>query len=190
MTRLRLPRFQYTVREVVSGLTFVGYAMNCQELHHPAGRTRQRPSRLARGGPASRRLADRQRQRVSSRPRPPRAARRRAGVGQRPPLHPTKAYTWQSDVETVHRLVEDEFFDRECFRSPTEFWAKATTTGITSTSPDSIAARNGRRPCRSSVAVAGTSTPPSPVGAVLTSAHFIANTSFVTKKGHDLPVDP
>jgi len=26
MTRLRLPRFQYTVREVVSGLTFVGYA--------------------------------------------------------------------------------------------------------------------------------------------------------------------
>jgi len=40
---------------------------------------------------------------------------------------PPKAYTWQSDVETVHRLVQDEFFDRESFRSPAEFWAKATT---------------------------------------------------------------
>jgi hypothetical protein len=26
---------------------------------------------------------------------------------------PAKRYTWQSDVETVHRLVEDEFIDRE-----------------------------------------------------------------------------
>jgi hypothetical protein len=28
---------------------------------------------------------------------------------------------------TVHRLVEDEFFDRESFRDRAEFWAKATT---------------------------------------------------------------
>jgi hypothetical protein len=40
---------------------------------------------------------------------------------------PPKPYTCQSDVETVHRLVEDEFFDREIFRSPAEFWAKTTT---------------------------------------------------------------
>jgi len=40
---------------------------------------------------------------------------------------PPKRYTWQSDVETVHRLVEDEFFDREIFHSPAEFWAKTTT---------------------------------------------------------------
>lgn len=40
---------------------------------------------------------------------------------------PPKRYTWQSDVETVHRLVEDEFFDRETFKDPTEFFAKATT---------------------------------------------------------------
>jgi hypothetical protein len=33
----------------------------------------------------------------------------------------------QSDVGTVHRLVEDEFFDHESFRSPAEFWAKAIT---------------------------------------------------------------
>jgi hypothetical protein len=39
---------------------------------------------------------------------------------------PPKRYTWQSDVETVHRLV-DEFFDREEFRTPAEFWAKVST---------------------------------------------------------------
>jgi hypothetical protein len=42
-------------------------------------------------------------------------------------LHTPKRYTWQSDVETVHRLVEDEFFDRETFSSPADFWAKITT---------------------------------------------------------------
>jgi len=40
---------------------------------------------------------------------------------------PPKAHTWQSDVETVHRLVEDEFFDREDFATVAEFWAKVTT---------------------------------------------------------------
>jgi hypothetical protein len=37
---------------------------------------------------------------------------------------PPKAYTSQSDVETVHRLVQDEFFDRESFASRAQFWEK------------------------------------------------------------------
>jgi hypothetical protein len=40
---------------------------------------------------------------------------------------PPKRFTWQSDVETVHRLVEDEFFDREIFTGPADFWRKVTT---------------------------------------------------------------
>jgi len=40
---------------------------------------------------------------------------------------PPAAHTYQSDVETVHRLVEDEFFDLEQFRNRGEFLAKATT---------------------------------------------------------------
>ena len=40
---------------------------------------------------------------------------------------PPKRYTWQSDVETVYRLVEDEFFDRESFTGPADFWRKVTT---------------------------------------------------------------
>jgi transposase len=40
---------------------------------------------------------------------------------------PPAAHTWQSDVETVHRLEEDEFFDLETFTSRSEFLAKVTT---------------------------------------------------------------
>jgi hypothetical protein len=44
-----------------------------------------------------------------------------------PDAYALKRDTWQSDVETVHRLVEDEFFDRESFTGPTDFWRKITT---------------------------------------------------------------
>jgi len=40
---------------------------------------------------------------------------------------PPSAHTYNSDVETVHRLCEDEFFDREDFRSRAHFLTKANT---------------------------------------------------------------
>ncbi len=39
---------------------------------------------------------------------------------------PPAAHTYQSDVETVHRLIEDEFYDLERFHSRAEFLAKAS----------------------------------------------------------------
>jgi len=39
---------------------------------------------------------------------------------------PPGAHTYQSDVETVHRLIEDEFFDLETFRNRAHFMAKAS----------------------------------------------------------------
>ncbi|HZT21979.1 MAG TPA: hypothetical protein VFB55_03630 [Verrucomicrobiae bacterium] len=48
-------------------------------------------------------------------------------LGSDPRYIPPRRYTWQSDVETVHRLVEDEFFDRESFTSLADFWRKVTT---------------------------------------------------------------
>ena len=39
---------------------------------------------------------------------------------------PPAAYTYQSDVETVHRLIEDEFYDLESFPSRAKFLAKAS----------------------------------------------------------------
>jgi len=40
---------------------------------------------------------------------------------------PPTAHTYQSDVETVHRLEEDEFFDLETFASRGDFLAKVHT---------------------------------------------------------------
>jgi hypothetical protein len=40
---------------------------------------------------------------------------------------PPAARTFQSDVETVHRLVEGEFFDLEAFSGRGDFLAKAFT---------------------------------------------------------------
>ena len=38
---------------------------------------------------------------------------------------PARAHTWQSDVETVHRLIEDEFYEVEQFSSRRDFLEKA-----------------------------------------------------------------
>jgi len=40
---------------------------------------------------------------------------------------PPAAHTFQSDVETVHRLVDDEFFDLESFSGRGDFLAEAFT---------------------------------------------------------------
>jgi len=39
---------------------------------------------------------------------------------------PPAAHTYQSDVETVHRWIEDEFYNLETFSSRTDFLAKAS----------------------------------------------------------------
>jgi transposase len=43
---------------------------------------------------------------------------------------PPAAHTYNSDTETVHRLIEDEFFDLETFDSKESFWSKVTTYNL------------------------------------------------------------
>src|SRR5918912_727055 len=38
---------------------------------------------------------------------------------------PVRAHTWQADVETVHRIIEDEFYEVEEFSSRADFLSKA-----------------------------------------------------------------
>jgi transposase len=40
---------------------------------------------------------------------------------------PVRAWSYNSDVETVHRTIEDEFFDLENFRSPRDFLRRLAT---------------------------------------------------------------
>ena len=128
MRHLRLPRFQYTVREVVSGLTFVGYADELSK-NYTALLAERVSAHLAWPGvelatvewQTDHGCEFQEGQEHRGLPASVRA------LGSRHHYIPVKAYTWQSDVETVHRLIEDEFFDREVLRTPAEFWAKIAT---------------------------------------------------------------
>ena len=132
MKQRNLPRYQFTAREVRSGLMFLGYAreksaanaclfatvlgqhFQAAGLHLPGlhfqtdngsefiGCTRQDGSRDGFGSTVEGFLAIHKR-------------------------IPVRAWSYNSDVETVHRTIEDEFFDLENFRSPREFLRRVAT---------------------------------------------------------------
>jgi len=128
MTHLKLPRFQYTAREVVSGATFTGYADELSKSYatflaeqlsvHLAGHGVPLSSLTWQTDNGCEFLENQDEQGLPATVR---------ALGSHHRYIPPKRYTWQSDVETVHRLVEDEFFDRESFTGPKDFWAKVTT---------------------------------------------------------------
>jgi transposase len=64
---------------------------------------------------------------------------------------PPAAHTFQSDVETVHRLVEDEFFDLESFSGRGDFLAKAFTYQLAPDQPleSLLLAATADQPCGS-----------------------------------------
>jgi transposase len=128
MTHLKLPRFQYTAREPVSGATFTGYADELSKSY-ATFLAEQLSVHLAGHGVDLARLTwqtDNGCEFLENQDEQGLPATVRA-LGSDHRYIPPKRYTWQSDVETVHRLVEDEFFDRESFTGPADFWRKATT---------------------------------------------------------------
>ena len=128
MIRHRLPRFQYTAREVVSGACFAAYADELSKSY-AVFMAEQLSAHLALHGVDLSGLVWQTdnggefQENKEERGLP--STVRLLGSDHR--FIPPKRYTWQSDVETVHRLVEDEFLDRETFRNPAEFFAKANT---------------------------------------------------------------
>jgi transposase len=125
MKRLRLPRYQYTAREVVSGMTFTGYADEISRTYSCV-LAKQIAVHLASHGVDLKRIrwqTDNGFEFLENKHNRGFPSVVRA-FGSDHHYIPVKAFTWQSDVETVHRLVEDEFFDREVFSSPQEFWEK------------------------------------------------------------------
>jgi transposase-like protein len=128
MVRLRLPKFQYTARELVSGACFTGYADELSKSYatflaeqvsvHLAGHGVDLSKVTWQTDNGSEFLENQDEQGLPSVVR---------ALGSDHRYIPPKRYTWQSDVETVHRLVEDEFFDLETFTGPPDFWSKVTT---------------------------------------------------------------
>lgn len=119
--RLGLPVIQYTARDVRSGLLFWSFAQRRTAAASAvfASRIQQH---LNRYGVSLRDLAWQTDNGGEFKGDFPQTL----GDSQHVRIPPA-AHTYQSDVETVHRLVEDEFFDLESFSSRGDFLAKAHT---------------------------------------------------------------
>jgi transposase len=128
--RLRLPWVEYTAREVRSGLLFWAFAQKRSAAASAvfAARIQQH---LERCGVTLRDLAwqtDNGSEFIGGHNPQGQRTGFPAALGDSQHLRiPPAAHTYQSDVETVHRLVEDEFFDLETFSSRGQFLAKAQT---------------------------------------------------------------
>ena len=127
-----LPTVQYTAREVVSGLQFLAFAQErslvyatlfIQRLlaHLHACGVRFRHSRVQTDN-GSEFIGAWNAQAPSAFTQAVQAVR-----GVRHHTIPPAAHTWQADVETVHRLIEDEFYEVEEFPARPHFLAKATS---------------------------------------------------------------
>ena len=117
----RLPVVQYTAREIRSGLLFWSFAQSRSAAASAvfASRIQQH---LDRYGVSLRDLVWQTDNGAEFKGDFP------AALGDSEHVRiPPAAHTYQSDVETVHRLEEDEFFDLEDFSSRGEFLAKVHT---------------------------------------------------------------
>jgi transposase len=127
--RLGLPLIQYTAREVRSGLLFLAFARR-----RTAGASQLFAERiqrhLAAQGVDLPHLVwqtDNGTEFVGGHDRDGHLTGFPAALGESQHVRiPPAAHTYQSDVETVHRLVEDEFYDLERFANRADFLAKAT----------------------------------------------------------------
>ncbi|MGA9594265.1 MAG: helix-turn-helix domain-containing protein, partial [Candidatus Acidiferrales bacterium] len=119
--RFGLPAVQYTAREVRSGLLFWAFASRRSAAASAvfASRVQQH---LHRYGVSLRDLVWQTDNGGEFKGDFPKAL----GASQHVRIPPA-AHTYQSDVETVHRIEEDEFFDLESFSSRGDFLAKVHT---------------------------------------------------------------
>ena len=127
MMRLKLPRFQYTARDVTSGLAFVAYADDLSKTYATIfSAFVSEHLRLCGVDLATVEWQSDNGSEFEDCLEAPGLPSLVRSLGSRHHYIPSGACTWQSDVETVHRLQEDEFFDRETFRDRPDFWRKIT----------------------------------------------------------------
>ncbi len=132
--RFRLPRVQYTAREVVSGLHFIAYAQQ-RSLSDARHFVRLLLEHLQRCGvplTGSRIQTDNGSEFIGSWQAKSDSAFTRCvqDAGLTHQTIPPGAHTWQADVETAHRLIEDEFYQVESFQDRSDFLPKAATYNL------------------------------------------------------------
>lgn len=129
---MNLPKFQYTFREVSCGILFMGFANQCTLTHsqlfavyinHFLKKFNALPE-------ASWRQTDNGPEYIGSWNAKSPSAYTRTVESMPGQIHGTifpGAHRMQSDVETIHNLVEAEFFEIEQFESREDFFEKATS---------------------------------------------------------------
>ncbi len=132
MQRLGLPRFQYTAREVVSGVQFLGFADECC-LQYATLFAQILINHLNLCGldlAKGRFQTDNGSEFIGSWNAKHDSAFTQTVQAVPGLLHqtiPPGAHTYQADVETAHNLIEDELYQVESFSSKQNFQAKAAT---------------------------------------------------------------
>lgn len=194
MQNLKLPRYQYTVRDVTSGLCFPGYADELSKSYTTL-LAEQVSAHLADHGID----LDQVEWQTDNGPEFKDNGQAKGlpsivrDLGSDHHYIPFKAYTWQSDVETVHRLIEDEFFDLEYFRSSDEFWRKLTTYWLYFNIARPNSAKEFQTPLQLARAKRKDLSPSiaswSPLDLAATHATFDRPSKYA-KGGHDVPTFP
>ena len=130
-----LPTVQYTAREVVSGLQFIGYAQE-RSLTYARLFARLLVDYLQSCGVSFRGCriqTDNGAEFVGSWNAQQDSAFTQTVQSVPGLTHqtiPPGAHTWQADVETVHRIIEDELYEVETFSARDDFLQKATTYNL------------------------------------------------------------
>src|ERR1051326_3799636 len=127
---LGLPRYQYTAREVTSGWHYLAFAQECtlaySKLFAEVILKHLRKCGVRFRG--SRGQTDNGNEFVGNWQRKTDSKFTEAVESVEGLVHttiPPRAHTWQSDVETAHRIIEDEFYEVEHFTSRSDFLRKA-----------------------------------------------------------------
>jgi transposase-like protein len=125
-----LPRFQYTARDVTSGLLFLGFAQELSLTNTTLFADYLNRQLTARGADLSgtTRQTDNGGEYIGNilAKNPSSYTTTVESIsGQTHATIPPAAYTWQADVETVHSIMEREFYEIEHFTDPYDFLQKA-----------------------------------------------------------------
>jgi len=125
-----LPRFQYTARDVTSGLLFLGFAQEPTLTNTTLFANYLNRELTARGADLSGTIRQTDNGgeyigNILAKEPSDYTITIESIKGQKHATIPPAAYTWQADVETVHSLMEREFYEIEHFSDPHDFLERA-----------------------------------------------------------------
>ena len=150
MKRYNLPTFQYTARDVVTGLMFIGYAhehtLNMATLFVRIVIEHIKSHGFKLDG--LRIQTDNGSEFIGSWNARSDSAFTKAvlDAGMQHHTIPPAAHTWQADVETVHQTIEEELFAIESFRSKNVFISKVYSYSLFYNSSRKISTKGYRSP--------------------------------------------